>query len=413
MKKIAKAAAIVVGLILLFMFLALWWDESTSNQRTSVILFFLFVVSLAFLSKIAFYAFKAFMKWNADRKTIETLSTRLAHNEKTLQDAELRLKDSLRDADLKLQVAERTGADSKKLAVKSKELLEERQKVETFAERYLSDTQKSSIERLTAQNFATTKKRIETAVAFCAKLGVNVAEERAGAMQADLKEAYEAILRKEYARQEQQRIKEQIRAEQRLEAERQRELQRLENQQLAIETALQRALAKHKDEYAAEVESLRQQLEEARSKTERAKSQAELTKAGYIYVISNIGSFGDDVYKIGMTRRLEPLDRIRELGDASVPFPFDVHMMISCDDAPTLENALHRQFNRSRINRVNLRKEFFKCTIQEIQEAVESSFGTVEYIAEPEALEYRNSLATSVEDFAYVGSLAQEGADVE
>ena len=79
-----------------------------------------------------------------------------------------------------------------------------------------------------------------------------------------------------------------------------------------------------------------------------------------MYVLSNIGSFGEGVYKIGMTRRLEPQDRVRELGDASVPFPFDVHMMISCDDAPSLENALHRESHKQRVNKVNFRKEFFR-----------------------------------------------------
>lgn len=97
---------------------------------------------------------------------------------------------------------------------------------------------------------------------------------------------------------------------------------------------------------------------------------AQQTKAGNVYVISNLGSFGDRVSKIGMTRRLEPMDRVKELGDASVPFPFDVHMMIACDDVPKLETALHREFHKRRINRVNLRKEFFRVGLEEIQKLV-------------------------------------------
>ena len=93
-------------------------------------------------------------------------------------------------------------------------------------------------------------------------------------------------------------------------------------------------------------------------------------KAGYVYVISNIGSFGPNVYKIGMTRRLDPQDRVDELGDASVPFNFDVHAMIFSDDAPALEAALHRAFEDRKINMVNTRREFFNVTLDEIKEVV-------------------------------------------
>ena len=89
-------------------------------------------------------------------------------------------------------------------------------------------------------------------------------------------------------------------------------------------------------------------LAEAQASSERAKSMAQLTKAGHVYILSNIGSFGEGIFKVGMTRRLEPQDRVKELGDASVPFPFDVHAMISCENAPGLENALHKELARYR-----------------------------------------------------------------
>jgi hypothetical protein len=92
-----------------------------------------------------------------------------------------------------------------------------------------------------------------------------------------------------------------------------------------------------------------------------------LTKTGHVYIISNVGSFGDNIYKIGMTRRLEPMDRVKELGDASVPFPFDVHAMIRSSNAPALENALHNHFAARRLNLENQRKEFFRVTIDEIR----------------------------------------------
>ncbi len=100
---------------------------------------------------------------------------------------------------------------------------------------------------------------------------------------------------------------------------------------------------------------------------ERALSMAQQTKAGHVYVISNIGSFGDNVFKIGMTRRLEPMDRVKELGDASVPFEFDVHAMIYSDNAPELENIMHKEFDSRRVKLINSRKEFIKVKLQEIE----------------------------------------------
>ena len=116
-------------------------------------------------------------------------------------------------------------------------------------------------------------------------------------------------------------------------------------------------------------------------------------KAGYVYVISNIGSFGEDIFKIGMTRRLEPMDRIKELSSASVPFEFDVHAMIFSTDAPSLETALHQHFEKRSVNKVNLRKEFFKVSINEIESFVKENYNnTVEFTKTAIAKEYRQSL---------------------
>lgn len=115
-------------------------------------------------------------------------------------------------------------------------------------------------------------------------------------------------------------------------------------------------------------------------------------KAGYVYVISNIGAFGENVYKIGMTRRLDPQDRIDELGDASVPFNFDVHVMIFSDDAPALESALHRAFEDKKVNMVNQRREFFNVSLEEIKKVIKEHFDkTVEFIDVPDAEQYRIS----------------------
>lgn len=116
-------------------------------------------------------------------------------------------------------------------------------------------------------------------------------------------------------------------------------------------------------------------------------------KAGYVYVISNIGAFGNDVYKIGMTRRLNPQDRIDELGGASVPFKFDIHAMIFSDDAPALEAALHRAFENRKVNMANGRKEFFNVTLDEIKKVINANYDkTVDFIDIPPAQQYRESL---------------------
>ena len=116
-------------------------------------------------------------------------------------------------------------------------------------------------------------------------------------------------------------------------------------------------------------------------------------RAGYVYIISNIGAFGEGVYKIGMTRRLEPQERIDELGDASVPFNFDVHAMIFSDDAPALEAALHNAFADRKLNMVNQRREFFRVSLDEIKEVVRNNYDkTVEFIDVPNAEQYRISM---------------------
>lgn len=175
-----------------------------------------------------------------------------------------------------------------------------------------------------------------------------------------------------------------------LEAE--EEENRLAEQQRVIEEALAQAEGQYKEELERQRSELEQQIADVHAQYERAKSMAQLTKQGHVYVTSNIGSFGEQVFKIGMTRRLEPMDRIKELGGASVPFEFDVHAMISCDDAPALENALHTELNKYRMNKINLRKEFFKVDLQQIIDAVERNHGTVEYVADPVALQYYRSL---------------------
>lgn len=154
----------------------------------------------------------------------------------------------------------------------------------------------------------------------------------------------------------------------------------------------------------AELEAL---LAEAHSAAERAQAMATMTKSGYVYVISNVGSFGEDVVKIGLTRRLDPDDRVRELGDASVPFGFDVHAMIYSEEAPALESALHREFAERRINMTNFRKEFFRVGLEEVEEAVTRLAPSASFFKDREAQEWHETMARRNE------TLAQLKASVE
>ena len=143
----------------------------------------------------------------------------------------------------------------------------------------------------------------------------------------------------------------------------------------------------------ARIAALEAALAEAHAASERARSMAEMTKSGYVYVISNIGSFGENTVKIGLTRRLEPDDRVRELGDASVPFSFDTHAMIYSDEAPALESALHKEFADRRINMSNMRKEFFRVSLEEVEAAVTRLAPDASFFKDREAQEWHETLA--------------------
>lgn len=176
----------------------------------------------------------------------------------------------------------------------------------------------------------------------------------------------------------------------------------LEARRKAVVEALLAADEDHRLELEETRRKLEQEIEEVHKQYERAKSMAQMTKQGHVYIISNIGSFGENVFKIGMTRRLEPHDRIIELSGASVPFQFDVHAMISRDDAPALEAKLHNLLKSDRINKVNVRKEFFRTDINSIIKCVEENHGKVEYVADPAALQYYRSIEINDEKFVEI-----------
>jgi predicted RNase H-like nuclease (RuvC/YqgF family) len=199
---------------------------------------------------------------------------------------------------------------------------------------------------------------------------------------------------------EQRHIREVMREEERVLREieeAQREAEKEEDRYFkAIEKAkaeVEKLSGERQKQMLEKIQDLEEKLREAQEQKERAMSRAQMTRSGYVYVISNIGSFGEDVYKIGMTRRLEPMDRVKELGDASVPFRFDVHAMIYSENAPVLEYKLHRHFNEQRVNKINGRKEFFSVTLDDIEKAIEKYHGEIYFTKLAEAEEYRKTLA--------------------
>ena len=192
---------------------------------------------------------------------------------------------------------------------------------------------------------------------------------------------------REQMREEEKALKELEKAAKDAQIEEERYEKALEKAKLEVEKASGAELEK----LNAKIAELNANLENAHIQKERAISQAQLTKSGHVYIISNIGSFGDNIYKIGMTRRLEPMDRVKELGDASVPFDFDVHGMIYSDNAPALENTLHRHLENKRLNLANTRAEFFVTSIDEIEQIIKEFNLTVKLTKLAEAKEFRES----------------------
>ncbi len=200
---------------------------------------------------------------------------------------------------------------------------------------------------------------------------------------------------------EKERLRE-LRAQEREEAKAQKEIaearKRLEKEQAHYQNALKTlSLQLATDPDNPDLIAKKAELETGISETQKAIADVDYReankRAGYVYIISNIGAFGEGVYKIGMTRRLDPMDRVNELGDASVPFGFDVHAMIFTEDAPKLESALHSAFESRKVNKINHRREFFRVSLDEIKTVVRNNFDkTVEWIDEPEAEQYRQSL---------------------
>lgn len=212
---------------------------------------------------------------------------------------------------------------------------------------------------------------------------------------------YNYYVKKEQARQEQLAIREQMRQEAEERKALETERKKIENEESKYNAEIEKLKAQLNTVHNEELEKLNSRILQLQSqladviiKKEEISNLAN-GKAGNVYIISNLGSFGDNVFKIGMTRRLNPQDRVNELGDASVPFKFDVHSFIFSNDAVGLESKLHKILNNDRVNKVNMRKEFFHVSIDKLEKLVTTLEPTAEFNKTMLAEEFRQSLSSS------------------
>lgn len=262
----------------------------------------------------------------------------------------------------------------------------------------------ASIVNVKFSNLDATEKRIRKAFdalnQLARRLGISLTQQYLDLKLQELYLVHEYQIKKQQEKEEQKRLREQLREEAKLQREIEDAKLKLDKEEkhfvkalAAMNAQLARAGSDAERELLEkERASIEQELAELTKTRQDVLNRERNTRAGYVYIISNIGAFGDNVYKIGVTRRLDPQERVDELGDASVPFDFDIHALIFSEDAPALENALHRAFEKRRLNMINQRREFFHVTLDEIEQVVRRNFSKpVEFIALPDAAEYRQS----------------------
>lgn len=260
-----------------------------------------------------------------------------------------------------------------------------------------------TISKIKYNNIDASIKKINSSAAAISKLGtimkIAITEKY---LNLKIQEAYLALeyqLRKQKEKEEAKEARAQMREAAKLQREIEEQRRKIEKEQAHYQKALLtvlKQLESASENEKADLLAKRGELEKELGDIEISLNDIDYReanqRAGYVYVISNIGSFGKDVYKIGMTRRLDPQERVDELGDASVPFNFDVHAMIFSDNAPALETALHHAFENKKLNMVNHRREFFHVTLDEIKEVIKQNYDkTVEFVDVPDAEQYRIS----------------------
>ena len=257
------------------------------------------------------------------------------------------------------------------------------------------------ISKVKYNNFDMSLKKIHQSPNSIEKLGksmsLKITQKYIDWKEEELTLAFEYQQKKQEEKEAQKAAKAEMREAARLQKEIEAQRKKIEKEQSHYQTAHEKLLKQlEEDPDNSDLLAKKSELENQLNDIDRAIKDIDYReanqRAGYVYIISNIGAFGENVYKIGMTRRLDPQDRVDELGDASVPFNFDVHAMIFSDDAPALETALHKAFEDRKLNMVNTRREFFNVTLDEIKEVVKENFDkTVEFVDVPDAEQFRVS----------------------
>lgn len=263
----------------------------------------------------------------------------------------------------------------------------------------------SIIENVTVKNVDASRAKIQRSFDALNKMfavdNVKLTQEYLATKFEELSLVYAYMVKQAEEAEQRKAIREQMVEEEKVRREIERAKQKIEKDEAQFkneEKKLMNYLQSAKDDaerqlYMDKIRELQEKLSALEKEKADVTKREQNARAGFVYIISNIGSFGESIYKIGMTRRLEPMDRIAELSSASVPFPFDVHALIFSDDAPSLESTLHQYFDQQRVNKVNPRKEFFRVNLEEIKKIVKDNHNaTARFVDVPDALEYRETL---------------------
>lgn len=263
----------------------------------------------------------------------------------------------------------------------------------------------SAIEGVTVRNVDTVRGKINRTYELLNKIfdqdGIAIRKSFFNLKLKELSFVYSYMTKLEEEKEIRKAIREQMVEEEKVRRELEKAKQKLDKDEAQFQKEINKLMIymqKSQDEaqtqlYKDKIDELEQKIKEVEANRADVENREANAKAGFVYIISNIGSFGENVFKIGMTRRLEPMDRIAELSSASVPFPFDVHALIFSDDAPALEAVLHQHFTNERVNKINTRKEFFRVELEKIKTLVQEKHNaTTKFIDIPEAAEYRETL---------------------
>ncbi|MBD0400571.1 GIY-YIG nuclease family protein [Flammeovirga sp. EKP202] len=277
------------------------------------------------------------------------------------------------------------------------------------AERLLKDHTDFLATQVTASNYVETKNKLEEVFDFCLAHDYENKEALKQA-QKSLQRKFEDLVRKDLEQQSQNELKDQMREERTFQEKVKGELERLEQEKIALQRDLHNAIHAANEK---QVQQLQFKLDRVEEHIQRATEQSSTsTTSGFVYVLSNYGSFGEEVFKIGYTQSDDPQSEINALSE-TLPFPFDVHALINASNAEHLYQTLKEKLQKYSVNKVNLEKDFFAVPLEKIVEIGEELEGKFTYEKEPEALEYFQSMETSVEDLEYLLQVKRQQQDTE